>query len=56
MATLAEMVVALIGDTSDFEQKMSGAALGRVFEACQRLNGLTEEASDAAASQFQESA
>lgn len=34
----------------------SAAALNRVFEAARQLNGLTEEASDAAASQFQESA
>ena len=32
--------------------KKSGAALGRVFEAAQRLNGLTEEAAAAAEAQF----
>ena len=32
--------------------KKSGSALGRVFEAAQRLNGLTEEAAAAAEAQF----
>lgn len=32
----------------------SGAALGRLFEACQKLNGLTEEAAAEAREQFRE--